>query len=285
MLLILPADLDPVLVQQAQAAIGDLAASTGIVFQSQPDLQSADLPQDLAYLVWLGAPSAEDLTAATTLASTARIVAPGVDGYSPQPNLTLLQPPPDADLQSAFLAGFTAALITEDYRVASLVEDSSDRATAVADAFRAGAEYYCGLCRPERPPFEAYPLTFSYTFTSGSPASLLSGTGVQTVFLPPELAEAHTVADLADAGITLVGTIPPPPEASQHWAATFQPAPLAAVEAAWPEITGSSPPATVTMPITVQDVNDSLLSQGRLRLVIQTQNDIAMGLIDLSGTP
>lgn len=279
-LAVVPTDLDAAQAKQAKAQLGDLAQSSGMLFQTQPTLQTAEVPPDLAYLILLTSVSNADLTAIWAQVPTARIIALAADGLSSQPNLALLQVPGDAKLQQAFLAGYTAALITDDYRVATLTAVESKDGLAQADAFRNGAEYYCGLCRPVRPPYENYPLSLPYGSSSGPVASVLSGTGVQTVFVPAALSDAQTLTDLVDSGMTLLGSIPSPPELKQSWAASFQPSPVAAIQAAWSSLTSESPPSAVSIPITVQDVNADLLSPGRLRLVVQTQADLAAGFID-----
>jgi len=283
-LAVLPPDLDASLAQEAQARLGDLAQSAGMHFQTQPELQTAELPPDLATLIVLAPISSADVAAIRSRAPDARILALAAEGLVPQPNLTLLQAPDDAELQQAFLAGYTAALITDDYRVATLISSSSEEASTWTDAFRNGAEYYCGLCRPERPPFEDYPLTLPFDAKNDAVASTLAGTGVQTVFVPATLSDAQALADMADSGLTLLGTVPPPAELKRSWAASFQPSALAAIEAAWQSITSTSPPDVLTMPITIGDVNPDLLSSGRLRLVVRTQTDLRLGLIDVTSS-
>jgi len=283
-LAIIPPDLDASLAQEAQARFGDLAQSAGMLFQTQPELQTAELPPDLATLIVLTPVSSADVAAIRSRAPDARIVALAAEGLDPQPNLTLLQAPDDAELQQAFLAGYTAALITDDYRVATLISSSPEEASTWTDAFRNGAEYYCGLCRPERPPFEDYPLTLPFDAKNDAVASTLAGTGVQTVFVPATLSSAQALADMVDSGLTLLGTVPPPAEYKKNWAASFQPSAVAVIEAAWQSITSTSPPDVLTMPITVGDVNPDLLSPGRLRLVVRTQTDLGLGLIDVTSS-
>jgi len=283
-LAILPPDLDASLAEEAQARLSDLAQSAGMLFQTQPELQTAALPPDTAILIVLTPISSADVAAIRSRAPNARIVALAADGLAPQPNVTLLQAPDDAELQQAFLAGYTAALITDDYRVATLISSSNQEAPTWTDAFRNGAEYYCGLCRPERPPFEDYPLSLPFNAKNGSVASVLAGTGVQTVFVPATLSDPQALSDLVDSGLTLLGTVSPPAEFKQSWAASFQPSAASAIEAAWQAITSTSPPDVLTMPIAVGDVNPDLLSSGRLRLVVRTQTDLGLGLIDVTSS-
>lgn len=284
-LLILPSDTSAEFAQQAQRTIGDLAQSAGTVLQVQPELRPADLPDDLAFLILLSPPPDEDLAASLAQAPAARIVAPAAGGATARPGLTLLQSPQNSDLRQAFLAGYTAALITEDYRAAILLDSANDTSSAEADSFRAGAEYYCGLCRPVRPPFEDYPLTLTDAAGSGSVASLASESGVETVFFPTDLAGSPAIADLSASGLTVLGTSPPPPDLVQRWAASFLPSPMSAIQTAWPDIISDAPPVAVTMPIEAQYVNDTLISPGRLRLVVRTQQDMTLGLIDIAGGP
>jgi hypothetical protein len=283
--LVLPTDADPAEASQAQTTISTLAQSSGLLLDSGSSLDPAALSPDVSLILLLRKSSQGELQAVSASLPTAHIVALADPGLERVPNLTLLQAPEDVQLQQAFLAGYTAALITDDYRVAALFSGADNQEAALADAFQNGAEYFCGLCRPARPPFEAYPLAVPYSRESGPPSAALAGTGVQTVFVSPSLADSQTLADLANAGNTLLGTQPAPPTLAASWAASFLPSALDALDSNWSAILGAEPPQTVTMPVTVQDVNGDLLSPGRLRLVIQTQIDLAQGLIDVTSAP
>jgi hypothetical protein len=284
-LLIIPADMDPVLAQAAQAEVVSLADASGLQVISQPTLDPSQLPSDLSIVIFLDGATADDIQLTLSQAPNARIVAPESDGLQPQPRLTILRPPEDAALQQAFLAGYTAALITQDYRTAALLSGSDEDRTQMSDAFASGASYYCGLCRPVRPPFESYPLALPMEPGNSPPTAALSDAGVQTVFVPSDLSDSPTLTALAGNGVVVLGTVPPPQEVVESWAASFRPSPVDGLRAAWANILGPDQPSFATLPVTAQDVNPDLLSPGRLRLVVQTQSLLADGLIDITSSP
>ena len=57
----------------------------------------------------------------------------------------------------AFLAGYVGMLLAPNWRSVLLVPQE-DAYTQIAAAFRQGGRYYCGLCRPPKPPSSGYPV-------------------------------------------------------------------------------------------------------------------------------
>ena len=261
-----------------------LADSSGMDFTVVSALVPADLPREVVLLIVLDGAPAEVVRSIAAQRPDVRVVAIATDGLTAGANLTLLEPPDDLHVQQAFLAGFTSVVVTPDWRVAALLPDS-DPAADQADAFRNGGVYFCGLCRPVRPPFLAYPLQLRFSPGSSALAGLFDGTGVVTVFVPASAAQADLYTGLASAGLGILGTEPPPPALASAWIGSLMPDPVATIAEHWTELTGSQPPASLTMPVVIQNVNPELLSPGRLRLVEQTQSDLASGWIDPLSSP
>lgn len=269
----------------ARDTLQGLAASSGMDFKVASALDPADLPRELVLLIVLDGALPDVIRSVAAQRSDVRVVAIAADGLTAGANLTLLEPPNDLYVQQAFLAGFTSVVVTSDWRVAALLPDSDPGAADQADAFRNGGVYFCGLCRPVRPPFLAYPLQLRFSPGPSALAGLFDGTGVVTVFVPASAAQADLYTGLASAGLRILGTEPPPPGLASAWIGSLMPDPVATITDHWTELTSSRPPSSLTMPVVIQDVNPELLSPGRLRLVEQTQADLGSGWIDPLSSP
>jgi hypothetical protein len=270
---------------EAQSVLRNLAESHGMQFESRADLTPADLPPNLRVLILAEDPGIAALQQIQSNAPEARIVSMADAASGAIPGLIQLKPAPDAALEQAFLAGYTAALITQDYRIAALIPEGADQADAIAGAFRSGGEYYCGLCRTLYPPYESYPLAILTTAGSQDTLPALSRARVGTVFVPSELASDGLLTDLTQSGVVLLGTDTPPAKFADSWAASYLPSPIDGIQAAWDDIVGDTPPDSISMPISAQHVNAALLSPGRLRLVDEVADDIRLGFIDMGGPP
>ncbi len=78
-------------------------------------------------------------------------------GQDPPPeNLILLDPTGTEPAYRAFLAGYLSTLLSPNWR-GVMVAPAPLMETLRARAFVAGGRYYCGLCRPPKPPVLAYP--------------------------------------------------------------------------------------------------------------------------------
>ncbi|MDD2521911.1 MAG: hypothetical protein PHW11_03690 [Anaerolineaceae bacterium] len=115
--------------------------------------------------------------------------------------------------QRAFLAGYALALTTPDYRVGVLTLGSDDLGNRTRDSFVVGVRYYCGLCKPQYPPFVSQPY---YPFTAEVPnpadpnswqtaADSLLGLGVTAIFVQPEISSPDLMTYLASRSITVIG--------------------------------------------------------------------------------
>ena len=218
----------------------------------------------------------------------------GYSGLEPAANLTILDsqaPPPD---QVGFLAGYTAAAITTDWRVAVLTAAGTQDGKAIRQGFTNGVFYFCGLCRPVYPPFptSGYPITIEIP-AGNNPADLdaainmLKSWQVGTAFVDPGLADDKFLSDLGDAGINLILTGPPPPGARAHWVASLGSTdPLKVVQDLLPSLLkGENSPSTTagTNPdsaLGFTDSNPDLLSPGRKDRVEEMLKDLRAGFID-----
>ncbi|MEA2008447.1 MAG: hypothetical protein U9O54_04960, partial [Chloroflexota bacterium] len=150
-------DADPGLVDDLRLLASTSAEEAGLRFQVRETLSEKDFQSD--DLTWVVAlPPLANLADLASIAPQTKFLAVGFSNLEATDNLGVIVPG-NANLgQQGFLAGYIAAMITPDWRVGviSLAEDEA--AAAAREGFIAGAIYFCGLCRPEYPPFFEYPL-------------------------------------------------------------------------------------------------------------------------------
>ena len=233
------------------------------------------------------------LTSAKTLPQNT-VLAVAIGGIPPKAGKArriAVNPPPNANpdgaqtlstakadlIHRAFLAGYLAAVITEDWRIGILADTSEEKAVK---AFKDGGIYYCGLCRPVHPPFFAYP-QFAIV-----PAGAQNGEWAESV---RELAGAGKVHTLALSPLALkqmssfpalnanLIALPPTGESTtaENIAISVESNIAAALERLWKHPQESS--ANAAMQIKVLKPNS--ISPGRLKWVQETQKALEEGLI------
>lgn len=109
--------------------------------------------------------------------------------------------------QTAFLAGYSAAILTSDYRTGFLGLAGSE-IPGIYDSFASGMTYFCGLCSPRFPPFIAYPVyvQISEPFTTEKIAAArdaLTAESVSTVYLHPSIQSEELYTVLHEAEIAI----------------------------------------------------------------------------------
>src|SRR5512132_1794424 len=125
--LVLPADLYSDTANLYQTTVYDLAQQSGMRFQVRNVFTAADLEPGLKILIAVSAdPGIAALAAA---APQVQFLAVNIPDIPPGGNISVLGNNTQNDL-AGFLAGYTAALITDDYRIGMMIP--KDNADAIA---------------------------------------------------------------------------------------------------------------------------------------------------------
>jgi hypothetical protein len=283
-ILVVPDTADPYQVSSLQAALKELAASSGMEFQQKAALSPEDIDSSVKVVVALQAdPGLANLSKG---APNVQFAAVGIPGLQPGPNLSLIGPEGFRPDQQAFIAGYVAALLTFDWRVGVLgpgpVQGSSQ---LVQDAFNNGVRFFCGLCRPAHPPYQAYPQAFAID-APGDEASWraaadnLLQAAVTTVYVSPVSSSPALLAYLYQARVELIGGQAPTDDLRSQWIATILPDPASALTQLWPDLIAGKGGAQLPVPIVLADTSSGLLTEARLRLVNATLDDLVNGRID-----
>jgi hypothetical protein len=188
---------------------------------------------------------------------------------------------------AAFLAGYTAALITEDYRIGMIIPKDNADAILALNAYAAGMKYYCGICRP----LYFFPGAFPQFIEIGAEEDkanynayadiLILQYKVNTIYLHPDIMTSDLATYIGTTGVAMIGTVLP----EQHpggWVMTIQPDVIKGIQNAWPELINGRGGITVQSPLGLADIDPSLLSPGKQRDVEQKLSELQAGLISTS---
>ncbi len=290
-ILVIPADMAKDQADQYETAVYDLAQAAGMRFQVLNTLTPADLQLvGPALKVVIVFPPDPGLAALVAAAPQVQFLAIGISNLPSAPNLSTLASSGKPLEQEAFLAGYTAALLAQDYRIGMISLKDDPQAGAAETAFTNGMHFYCGLCLTQFPPMYTYPL-FNEIPQDESQASYpaygsyLITHQVSIVYVYPPLATPLLLNSLAQGGLYLIGESMTTQAVKANWIASLQPELLPTIQKAFPDLVAGHGGQTIASPIYLADVNPGLVSQGKLRLVQQTLDGLLAGTIGTGVNP
>jgi len=279
--LVLPADLDPELSNLYQKTVYDLAQASGMRFQVRNTLTTADPEPGLKVVIAL--PPDPGIAVLAAAVPQVQFLAINMPGVTPGGNISVLGGSAQPDI-AGFLAGYTAAMLTDDYRIGMLMPRDNQDAIRALNAFATGRVFYCGVCLP----FYYLPWSFpQYLDISAEedPANydayadkLILEYKVGTIYLYPGIATQELMTYIGTTGVYMIGTVSPE-ERPAGWVMTIQPDVNKAIQNAWPGLISGQGGVTVQSPLGLADVDPGILSPGKQRLVEQTLSDLQAGLI------
>jgi hypothetical protein len=220
-ILVAPLEADPVRAAEVRSALQSAAEARGLELFEQA---TVELPQPLDGLALVAVLSPdESVQAAANTHPEVQFVAIDSGALSPMGNLTVLSEA-DGRVNAAFLAGYLAALQSEEYRV-GLVSIATPDGRVYQEAFLNGVMYFCGACTPVFPPFAPYPVYAEVSENAGveevqQAVNELVATGVTMAHVAPEAQSEAVFQYLSQNGIRIVGTGAPPAGLEGNWVAS-----------------------------------------------------------------
>lgn len=279
--LVLPATLNPETSNIYQKTVYDLSQASGMRFQVRNSLTTADLEPGLQVVIALALdPGIAALAAA---APNVQFLAINIPEVAPGGNVSALGGNTQSDI-AAFLAGYTAALLTDDYRIGMMMPRDNADAIRAYNGFANGMKFYCGICRP------FYFLPWAFPQYIDIPAEedpnnydaysdiLISQYRVRTIYLYPDIAIPQLVEYIGTTGVLMIGA-KTPEQLPAGWVMTIQPDVVKAIQNAWPQLISGHGGVTVQSPLGLSDIDPELLSPGKQRLVLQVLQDLQAGYI------
>jgi len=290
-ILVLPADMPADETNQYETAIYDLAQQNSMRFQVLNSLTPADVDLDgPALKIVIAFPPDPGLASLSAAAPQTQFLAVSIPGLKAASNLSTIGasgPPSD---QQAFLAGYIAALLSEDYRTGIVTSKDNSQGAAAETAFTNGMHFYCGLCNPAIPPWYSYPLLDEIPADATASqvplyADYLQQHMASVVYVSPQTATIGLYSALSQDGLKIIGESLPSPSLKSSWVASLKPELLSAVQKIFPDLLAGRGGQTIPSPLFLTDLNPDLLSAGKQRLVQDVLNKLQAGQINPVVTP
>ena len=284
--LVVPPDLDPETSNLYQKTVYDLTQQSGYRFQVRNSFTEADLEPGLQVVIAVS--TDPGISALAAAAPQVQFLAIDIPGLTPGGNISVLADSVQPDV-AAFLAGYTAAMITDDYRIGMMIPKDNAEAIGALNAFASGMVYYCGTCRPTLfyawayPQYIEIPSTEDVNNYDAYADILMLQYRVDTIYIYPDVYTEELATYIGTTGTSMISTVSPE-QRPAGWVMTIRPDVIEAIENAWPQLTSGQGGITVQSPLGIEDVDPGLLSPGKQRLVEQTLSDLQAGLIGI-GTP
>jgi basic membrane lipoprotein Med (substrate-binding protein (PBP1-ABC) superfamily) len=287
-ILVLPADLDPETSNLYQKTVYDLTQTSGYRFQVRNTLSAADMAEPGLNVV-ISLPPDPGIAALAAAAPQVQFLAINMPEVAAGGNISVLGNTSQTDV-AAFLAGYTAALITDDYRIGMLMPKDNPDALRALNAYATGMKFYCGDCKPfyfyawTYPQYVEIPAEEDKSHYNAFADILILQYKVGTIYLHPGVATTDVQNYIGTTGVYMIGTATPE-QRPAGWVMTIQPDIIKAIQNAWPGLVSGQGGLTVQSPLGLSDIDESILSPGKQRLVEQTLNDLQSGLISTGVTP
>lgn len=286
-ILVVSQEADAWTVERVNAVLQTLALESGLALVVDNDILAEEILPEVKIVVGIG-PGLSFSDLANSNPETAFVVI-GQSGMSPGSNLSMIGGS-DVDQQhQSFMAGYLAALISSDYKVAGLLPSDSDLSQLITDAFVIGAEFFCGACNPLYPPYQNFP-QWEFLSIENAPVSFqpivdtLFNNGVEVLYVQGDLLSPELLIYLSDLGIKVVSD-QSPDTIRANWVGTVRSDPGAGLMTIWPELLAGKGGEQVFAAIVLTDTDANLVSEGRMRLFEEMSGTLAAGLVSPDASP
>ena len=261
---------------EIESALITYAQSHSFDFQSIDSLNALSFSAPLSALIAIG-----DFTDLDQLAldhPESKVISISPQYLSGPPNLFSLNENKRAAEIAAFLLGYSAAFSTNDWRVGALYLQDE---ILYANAFLAGAEYFCGACAPVAPPYNNYPQAFSLSDAGNwlPQAQEMLNQGIRTIYLSPTLEIPEIQQFFADRSIKLLGSIDPGDSVSNQWLLSIAPNSSSQIVHQLLALLNGLPVEGSQSSLIFSNINSNEISEARLIHIQDLLAEIELGFI------
>lgn len=281
-LLVLPADIDKQTSDLYQKTVYELAQSSGFRFQVRNALTAADLSDPTLKIV-IALPPDPGVQTYAASAPNVQFLAVDIPNISAGGNISALASSDQVELP-AFLAGYTLAMLVDEYHIGMVIPKDDPNAQRAFYAFDNGKKYYCGLCRTfyfseiGYPTYVEIPADEKPARYGGYANVLINDRKVDALYIYPTLADHDFLAYVGTQGVIMVGTSAPEPRPG-GWAMSIRPDIVKAIQKAWSSLAAGQGGQSIQSPLGITDVDTSILTPGKLRLAQKVLEDLLAGRI------
>jgi hypothetical protein len=280
-MLIMPADMDKATSDAYQTAVYNLTQGSGMRFQVRNSLSPKEIESGLQVVVAL--PPDPGIAALAAAAPNVQFLAIDIPGITAANNVSVLGTGSQADIP-AFVAGYVAAMISDDHHIGMLFPRGDATAQSAAGAFTNGMAYFCGTCQPffylpyGFPQFQDIPTDEDKSHYPAYADILIVQHKVDTVYLYPGVVVKQLTDYLSQTGTNMIGTSTPNPKPGT-WIMTIQPDEVKAIAKAWPDLLAGKGGQNIQSPLGLADMEPSIITPGKQRLIQQVLDDLLAGRI------
>lgn len=276
-------EADADLVEHIKPRVSAWVREEGYRFQALQSLSVQDLESESYRMVVAVSPQ-PDIASLAQAAPQTQFLAVGFSDLDTVPNLSVIPAGQEVSDQQGFLAGYIAAMITPDWRTAAIGVSDDPAAQQARRAFIAGRKYFCGLCRPDHPPWE-FPVYVELPRDASaaqwqSSADVLIKKGIETFYIIPGAGSQELIQFLVNADKMILSSGTHYREDyKESWVASLGVDLPAAFDEYWPSFVEGDVGKEVPVSLTISDVNPDNLSPGRLKNAESILQDLAQGWI------
>lgn len=274
--------------QQIIASLQELSDAIGLVLEVVPALTPELITPDVKIAVTLPPdPGIADLSGRYPSVSFVSIAVPGI-----QPGVNLFAIGSDGAHPEweAFVAGYVAAIITEDWRGGVITQGGTNEGLLAGDGFVNGVRFFCGLCQKKVSPFNYDPTVIQMnpanSMAEWQPyADALIATRTKTAYIYPGIANPEMMAYLAQNGVKLIGSQPPQEDLRTAWVATVKTEYTSGLLEIWQSIIAGSTGIAVPAGLELSDIDPNLITDGKIRLINELIDTLTSGAISPNTIP
>lgn len=279
-------EADADLVDHIKPRVSTWVREGGYRFQALHSLSVQDLESE-SYRVVVAISPQPNIASLAQAAPQTQFLAVGFSNLDTAQNLSVIPAGQGQYDQQGFLAGYIAAMITADWRTAAIGVSDDPAAQQAREAFIAGRRYFCGLCRPEHPPWE-FPLYVELPKDASaaqwqSTADVMIKKGIETFYIIPGAGGQELIQFLVDADKMILSSgVHYREDFKESWVASLGFDLPTAFDEYWPSFVEGEVGQAVPVPLTISDVNPDNLSPGRMKNAESILRDLTQGWISPS---
>lgn len=270
---------DPALLSSAQETLTRLATGSGYTLKVLPAATPVDLTPQVVIAVFLAPPADLDNLLTTSPQTQFVVVSPAELPQAANLSVVLANP----EYQS-FLAGYTAILLSNDWRAGGLLPGGTPEDDLLQQSFVNGGSYFCGTCSPLYPPYLNFPIQGSLPAGSDANAWIamagqLLANRLNVMYVSPEAASPELYNYLASQNLVILGAGTPPESTAARYAGSVIQDPITPIETLWPDLTSGKGGSTAAADLLFAHMNPALFSEGRQHQAEQVIEQLRRGLI------
>ncbi len=277
-------DAEAGIISRVIDAVEGFAAADGLALAVEDGLSSEMITPETRIVVGIGA----DLDISSIAADTPQVSFLALEhkGIGPGANLFVIGDPAEDWQRQVFMAGYLTALVSSDNKLGALIPADSENPEQIVEIFNNGARFYCGICRPQFPPYGNFPrweiLSLSNAEAGFQPVvDDFIVSGIDIIYVHGALASPTLFSYLAERDIKVVSNSDPDAR-GPNWVGTLIVDPAPALDVIWTDLMTGQNGYQLPASVTVVNRNTGLFSEARYRLFDSVLSDLEQGLIGLS---